>query len=194
MAKFKTFTRYQVKALLKHNYRKREHYSNWTIDTTRSKENVIIGGRKTEEEAEAYFEYCWANVHHSNRKDLVAAIGYVITLPEGISTAEERKEFWKEAKTQIQREFDHHTILSMIIHRDENKQHLHVVLLPIVKDEKHGLKFCSRDYLTRKKMKTWHQDLQARINQNEKLGPAILVYTGESERQREAARQKGKMK
>ncbi|WP_257198188.1 plasmid recombination protein, partial [Bacillus cereus] len=94
---------------------------------------------------------------------------WVVTLPEnlkGILEKEQREFFEKTYEFLINRYGGEKNVLSANVHMDETTPHMHFAFMPVVWDEKKQReKVCANDVLTRKELKTFHQDLDKFLKQ-----------------------------
>lgn len=146
-------------------------------ELTKYNESLISRG-KTAEEINTYRKNLEKEIFKYNRKNLIHAVEVVIQLPDDCPVEQESL-FFREcldyiASTLPRGEKD---IFVAEIHRDErhyspsgellSKNHLHVMYVPAVKDNKHegfDYKLCA-DSLTRKaQLKQWHPQLQKRLH------------------------------
>ncbi|WP_242071625.1 MobV family relaxase [Bacillus thuringiensis] len=102
-------------------------------------------------------------VHCLNRKDVKVCADWVVTLPEslkGISEQEQREFFEKTYEFLTNRYGGEKNVLSANVHMDETTPHMHFAFMPIVWDKKKQReKVSAKEVLTRKELKTFHQDL-----------------------------------
>jgi len=171
MANFQSYDRGTAIKILRHDFRENGTYRNEKVDLERSNENKVIYGAQTYREAKERLDWALKEIPHANRKDLQVTVNYVITMPETILNEEQERIFWETAKQQLIDHFGKSRIITIVVHNDEEKKHMHAVLLPVVKTDRNekGLKICSKEFLTRKLLKQWHSDLQQRIEKQEKL-------------------------
>ncbi|MGG3047178.1 plasmid recombination protein, partial [Bacillus anthracis] len=110
-----------------------------------------------------------SEVHCLNRKDVKVCVDWVVTLPESlkvVSKKEKREFFEKTYEFLANRYGGEKNVLSANIHNDETKPHMHFAFMPVVWDEKKQReKVSAKEVLTRKELKTFHQDLDTFLKQ-----------------------------
>ena len=161
MAHVQKYTKGNVQGLSNHWERKTEKHSNLDIDKERSDSNYDLcqkeGDTLSRMQQRLHEVYCL------NRKDVKVCADWVVTLPEnlkGISEKEQREFFEKTYEFLANRYGGEKNVLSANVHMDETTPHMHFAFMPIVWDEKKQReKVCANDVLTRKELKTFHQDL-----------------------------------
>ncbi|MGG3116196.1 MobV family relaxase, partial [Bacillus paranthracis] len=102
-------------------------------------------------------------VHCLNRKDVKVCADWVVTLPESLkdtSEKEQREFFEKTYEFLANRYGGEKNVLSANVHNDETRPHMHFAFIPVVWDKKKlREKVSAKEVLTRKELKTFHQDL-----------------------------------
>ncbi|MEW4154430.1 MobV family relaxase [Bacillus thuringiensis] len=110
-----------------------------------------------------------SEVHCLSRKDVKVCADWVVTLPENlkeISEKEQREFFEKTYEFLANRYGGEKNVLSANIHMDETTPHMHFAFMPVVWDEKKQReKVSAEEVLTRKELKTFHQDLDTFLKQ-----------------------------
>nr|WP_173479874.1 MobV family relaxase [Bacillus thuringiensis] len=161
MAHVQKYTKGNVQGLSNHWDRKTKKHSNLDIDKERSDLNYDLcqkGGDTLSRMQQRLHE-----VHCLNRKDVKVCADWVVTLPESlkeISEQEQREFFEKIYEFLTNRYGGEKNVLSANVHMDETTPHMHFALCQLVWDKKkQRKKVCANDVLTRKELKTFHQDL-----------------------------------
>lgn len=163
MAHVKKYTKGNVQGLSIHWDRKTENHSNQDIDNERSHLNYDL----CEKEGDTFsrMNNRLSAVHCLNRKDVKVCADWVVTLPENLketSEKEQREFFEKTYEFLTNRYGGEKNVLSANVHKDETTPHMHFAFMPIVWDEKKQReKVSAKEVLTRKDLKTFHQDLDA---------------------------------
>ncbi|HDT6579738.1 TPA: plasmid recombination protein [Bacillus cereus] len=161
MAHVKKYTKGNVQGLSIHWDRKTENHSNQDIDNERSHLNYDL----CEKEGDTFsrMNNRLSAVHCLNRKDVKVCADWVVTLPENLketSEKEQREFFEKTYEFLTNRYGGEKNVLSANVHKDETTPHMHFAFMPIVWDEKKQReKVSAKEVLTRKDLKTFHQDL-----------------------------------
>ncbi|MGH0945383.1 MobV family relaxase [Bacillus mycoides] len=161
MAHVEKYTKGNVQGLSIHWNRKTENHSNLDIDNKRSDLNYDLCEKKGDTLSRMYDRL--GEVHCLNRKDVKVCADWVVTLPEslqGESEKEQREFFEKTYEFLRDRYGGEKNVLSANVHKDETRPHMHFAFMPIVWDEKKQWeKVSAKEVLTRKDLKTFHQDL-----------------------------------
>ncbi|PEJ95415.1 hypothetical protein COL52_03130 [Bacillus toyonensis] len=167
MAHVQKYTKGNVQGLSNHWDRKTEKHSNLDIDKERSDLNYDLCQK--EGDTLSRMQQRLHEVHCLNRKDVKVCADWVVTLPEslkGISEKEQREFFEKTYEFLTNRYGGEKNVLSANVHMDETTPHMHFAFMPVVWDEKKQReKVCANDVLTRKELKTFHQDLDKFLKQ-----------------------------
>ncbi|WP_238141380.1 plasmid recombination protein [Bacillus cereus] len=110
-----------------------------------------------------------SEVHCLNRKDVKVCANWAVTLPENLKNAsdkEQRKFFEKTYEFLTNRYGGEKNVLSANVHNDETRPHMHFAFMPVVWDKKKEReKVSAKEVLTRKDLKTFHQDLDKFLKQ-----------------------------
>ncbi|MGG3754417.1 MobV family relaxase [Bacillus anthracis] len=161
MAHVQKYTRGNVQGLSIHWDRKTENHSNQDIDNERSHLNYDLCEK--EGDTLSRMNDRLNEVHCLNRKDVKVCADWVVTLPESLkdtSEKEQREFFEKTYEFLANRYGGEKNVLSANVHNDETRPHMHFAFIPVVWDEKKQReKVSAKEVLTRKDLKTFHQDL-----------------------------------
>ena len=172
----------EVFAHIKHDLRKLplgKAYGNESIDTTLTNQNYsLIDRGKTTADVNNYRKNLEKEIFKYNRKNLVHAVEVVIQCPSDCPE-EQKEDFFKESFNHIcsKLPMGERCVFVAEVHKDEkhyapdgtmiSKDHLHIMYVPAVKDNKHeGYKYKLSAYeLTKKsKLKKMHPELQAHLD------------------------------
>ncbi|PEW69381.1 hypothetical protein CN448_12835 [Bacillus cereus] len=167
MAHVQKYTKGNVQGLSIHWDRKTENHSNLDIDNERSDLNYDLCEK--EGDTLSRMNQRLSEVHALKRNDLKVCADWVVTLPEnlkGISEKEQREFFEKTYEFLANRYGGEKNVLSANVHMDETTPHMHFAFMPVVWDEKKQReKVSAKEVLTRKELKTFHQDLDTFLKQ-----------------------------
>ena len=167
MAHVQKYTKGNVQGLSIHWDRKTENHSNLDIDNERSDLNYDLCEK--EGDTLSRMNQRLSEVHIFKRNDLKVCADWVVTLPENlkrISEKEQREFFEKTYEFLANRYGGEKNVLSANVHMDETTPHMHFAFMPVVWDEKKQReKVSAKEVLTRKELKTFHQDLDAFLKQ-----------------------------
>lgn len=167
MAHVQKYTKGHVQGLSIHWDRKTKNHSNQDIDNERSHLNYDLCEK--EGDTLSRMNQRLSEVHALKRKDLKVCADWVVTLPEnlkGISKKEQREFFEKTYEFLVNRYGGEKNVLSANVHMDETTPHMHFAFMPVVWDEKKQReKVSAKEVLTRKELKTFHQDLDTFLKQ-----------------------------
>ena len=161
MAHVEKYTKGSVQGLSIHWDRKTENHSNQDIDNERSHLNYDLCEK--EGDTLSRMNDRLSEVHCLNRKDVKVCADWAVTLPESLKDAsdkEHREFFEKTYEFLINRYGGEKNVLSANVHNDETRPHMHFAFMPVVWDEKKQReKVSAKEVLTRKDLRTFHQDL-----------------------------------
>ncbi|OOR04434.1 mob protein, partial [Bacillus cereus] len=161
MAHVEKYTKGSVQGLSIHWDRKTKNHSNPDIDNERSDLNYDLCEKEGNTLSRMHNRL--SEVHCLNRKDVKVSADWIITLPEnlkGASEQEQRQFFEKTYEFLTDRYGGEKNVLSANVHNDETTPHMHFAFMPVVWDEKKQReKVSAKEVLTRKDLKTFHQDL-----------------------------------
>ncbi|MFZ7802142.1 MobV family relaxase [Bacillus thuringiensis] len=167
MAHVKKYTKGNVQGLSIHWDRKTENHSNQDIDNERSYLNYDLCEK--EGDTLSRMNQSLSEVYVLKRNDVKVCADWVVTLPEnlkGISEKEQREFFEKTYEFLANRYGGEKNVLSANVHMDETTPHMHFVFMSVVWDEKKQReKVSAKEVLTRKELKTFHQDLDIFLKQ-----------------------------
>ena len=186
MAHFKKFTASQLEQLYAVINRERDtgSYGNQQIDSSRT--NLNYSFKKTS--AKEISKFIADNVTVTVRKDAVAVIGLVITLPKEPIGLDHRK-FFSACYDFISRDFGDR-VVSATVHMDQKTPDMHVGIVPLVKkmrkpngqkkekgEPTEEVSLCARELVNRSYLKQFHTRLDRYIT--EQLGIQTSVITDE---------------
>lgn len=161
LAHVEKYTKGSVQGLSIHWDRKTKNHSNPDIDNERSDLNYDLCEKEGNTLSRMHNRL--SEVHCLNRKDVKVSADWIITLPEnlkGASEQEQRQFFEKTYEFLTDRYGGEKNVLSANVHNDETTPHMHFAFMPVVWDEKKQReKVSAKEVLTRKDLKTFHQDL-----------------------------------
>ncbi|MGU3443273.1 MobV family relaxase [Bacillus cereus] len=161
MAHVQKYTKGNVQGLSIHWDRKTENHSNLDIDNEQSDLNYDLCEK--EGDTLSRMNQRLSEVYVFKRNDVKVCADWVVTLPEnlkGISEKEQREFFEKTYEFLANRYGREKNVLSANVHMDETTPHIHFAFMPVVWDEKKQReKVSAKEVLTRKDLKTFHQDL-----------------------------------
>ncbi|HDR4949176.1 TPA: plasmid recombination protein [Bacillus cereus] len=167
MAHVQKYTKGNVQGLSIHWDRKTENHSNLDIDNERSDLNYDLCEK--EGDTLSRMNQRLSEVYVLKRNDVKVCADWVVTLPEnlkGISEKEQREFFEKTYEFLANRYGGEKNVLSANVHMDETTPHMHFAFMPVVWDEKKQReKVSAKEVLTRKELKTFHQDLDIFLKQ-----------------------------
>lgn len=123
-----------------------------------------------------YYKLRKSQLYCFRRSDVKTLLGWICTLPQGVSEDQEYNFFRATHDFYCQR-YGEKNIVQSIVHKDEEGQpHLHVCMIPAVPDPKHGgEKICADSFVTRRDLMSFHTDLQRWLDE---CGISARVTTG----------------
>ena len=167
MAHVQKYTKGNVQGLSIHWDRKTENHSNLDIDNERSDLNYDLCEK--EGDTLSRMNQRLSEVHAFKRNDLKVCADWVVTLPENLKEISEKEQcefFEKTYEFLANRYGGEKNVLSANVHMDETTPHMHFAFMPVVWDEKKQReKVSAKEVLTRKELKTFHQDLDTFLKQ-----------------------------
>lgn len=167
MAHVQKYAKENVQGLSIHWDRKTENHSNQDIDNERSHLNYDLCEK--EGDTLSRMNDRLSEVHCLNRKDVKVCADWAVTLPESLKNASDREQrefFEKTYEFLANRYGGEKNVLSANVHNDETRPHMHFAFMPVVWDKKQQReKVSAKEVLTRKDLKTFHQDLDKFLKQ-----------------------------
>lgn len=164
MANILKSTRSSCNNLFNHYERKKGvKFSNQEIDESKSYKNYNLGPSGNQNDR---LNKRLSEVKVLKRDDVNVLCNWVITLPKRIEkdTKEEDK-FFKEVYKFLLNRYGEKNVISAYVHKDETTPHMHYCFVPVVKDKKKNIeKVSAFELISRKELKTFHQDLSNYIN------------------------------
>ena len=157
-------------------------YNNQSIDLSKSHLNYRLSPERNTTQLECVNQlidkYC-----QRKRKDMVAMVSVVLTLPKNVEPEHER-EFFESAYSALKKFFvsdNEDFIISAYVHKDEVSPHIHFSFCPIVYDKaKKRYKFSAKELVSRKKLQDLHPYLEKEIGKDfKKYGYTPQIITGE---------------
>lgn len=148
-------------------------HTNEHIDPLRTPENYDLVDRdnpylyykdRFEEIAKEYQETTGKHI----RKDTIRVCSVVCYLPEDREGRgnEYEREFFRGVLDYAEGKFGRENILCAVVHKDENRPHIHVVAMPVVRDrENDHLKLSYKEAFTRADYKNMHERIQERCRE-----------------------------
>ena len=154
---------------LRNEYQRDEKYvcRDGRIDSTRTNLNYNF---KPDDLNQA-FEKRFAEVKHSNRKDLNVISDWVVTCPQELIGTSQQSEFFELTYEFIKARYGANNVLQGYVHLDESTPHMHIPVIP-VKDDR----VSSKALFTKSELSNFHKDLDKAV-ENE-FGLPGLVLNG----------------
>nr|CDL65628.1 unnamed protein product [uncultured bacterium] len=191
MASIQKYTHGEVVYMLRHNARECPRAaSNADIDPARTPNNyTLLPDRAAASSCRDYYRQRLGEIYHMQRKDIVTACQWVITVPTDLA-AEQERDFFECTMDYLNNLYGEQNCIQAVVHRDEGvkdrdgniiagRAHLHYLFLPVVANDKymqpnkHGNitakaqythKLCANDLINRRHLQQWHTDYQQWIN------------------------------
>lgn len=173
MAHIDKATRLQVQGLLRHDTRGHKHYSNDSIDSSRSSSNYNLCGNPFEN-----YEKRINEVYVLNRKDVNTIVEILITKPKDVSE-QEQKAFFEGCLENVKGYFGDKNVISAAVHMDETTPHIHLKAIPVYFNEKKQREQVSFDKVVKRDFyQQFHKKLDKDIEK--KLGHKVSIITNET--------------
>ena len=155
-------------------------YSNQNIDPARSKLNYTLIDRGGTD----YINNRIESVKHINRADVIKLVGVVITLPQDYRGNE--KEFFKATTKAFAERYGKDNIAYSTVHKDEKTPHLHIGVIPIVKDKDGRERLCAKELFDKKELKRLHPEIEKSVSRQ--LKQPVHLLNGRTQRDPETGR------
>ena len=164
MAHVAKYTRGGIQGLSNHLDRKTSNHSNKDIDVSKTHLNYDLN--QSPGDTLSRLNKRLDQVYCMNRKDVKPVADWIVTLPKELEdkTADEQKEFFKETKNFLDKQYGEENNISANVHMDETTPHMHYAFIPVVYDKKKEReKVSAKLVLTRNHLKTFHDELDKHL-------------------------------
>lgn len=111
----------------------------------------------------------------SKRKDINVIADLIVTLPQDVPL-EKSKEFFKAVYDFACERYGKDNIISAWVHVDETTPHIHIPIVPTVKDEDGTERLCAKARISRTELSRFHPELQKYVE--EKMGQEVGILNG----------------
>ena len=147
---------------------------NYCIESTADK-NIHHYYNRRSGPAAYSFEYRYSKMEHSNRKDAVGMVDWIVTLPEELKNAseEEQRKFFDYVYGYTVLRYGMDNVLPGMVHNDETTPHIHIPVIPVVND-KGSQRVCAKKFLNRNELKDYQVKLDEVIERVFGFKNAIL--------------------
>lgn len=178
MANIKKINRGNALNVIRHITRSCMNYKNQDIDSERTELNTHWNENNAIEEYNKRLK----EVFCQNRSDVNTLVGVVISLPKEFADFSIKKQdiLFGICIEFLENKFGEDNSVCAAVHRDEAGEvpHLHYCFVPVVADERRGLKVSAKEVVTRNMLQNFHAELRDYINKitDSNLGNAF--YTG----------------
>lgn len=178
MANIKKINRGNALNVIRHITRSCMNYKNQDIDSERTELNTHWNENNAIEEYNKRLK----EVFCQNRSDVNTLVGVVISLPKEFAdfSIEKQDILFGICIEFLDNKFGEDNSVCAAVHRDEAGEvpHLHYCFVPVVADERRGLKVSAKEVVTRNMLQNFHAELRDYINKitDSNLGNAF--YTG----------------
>lgn len=153
-------------------------YSNENINPAKSKENYRLIDRGNTVD---YINNRVNEVKHINRSDVVKVVGVCVTLPKDYKGNE--KDFFRETARAFSERYGANNIAYATVHKDEVSPHLHIGVIPIVKDKDGQERLCCKDLFNKQELQRLHPEIEKSVNK--RLKEPVRLQNGNTERDKE---------
>ena len=145
-------------------------FGNQDIDLTRTHLNYNLAPNHEGGQL-AFLEKRLSEVRTLKRADVNVMFCWVTTLPKyesmnktiHVSANEDvvSRLFFERTYRFLAERYGEQNIVSSYVHRDENRDHMHTGIIPVVEDKKHGgEKLSAKEVVTRADLRSFHEDLE----------------------------------
>ncbi len=143
-------------------------YGNSDVDVTKSCGNYNLAPYR--ESQTGYIQKKLEVIPHAKRKDLVVMADLIISQPADLPL-EYQEAFFQEAYNFCVNRYGgvlgEDSVISAYVHMDESTPHMHFAFLPIAEKTDGSLRFCAKEKICRRDLKTLHSDMQKWFDEKE---------------------------
>lgn len=166
--------------------------NNGNINPEKSKDNYnLIERNDLYEYAKKRYDEIEKDQEKAFRKDAVRAFSLVVYLPQEkeANGKEYEKEFFNGCLDYMKNKFGEKNILQAIVHKDENRPHIHIVAIPTTRDE-HGKEHLNfKGAFQRQDYKEMHPELE-RHTQERTHDKTIRLYDETKEKTKTVSKER----
>lgn len=172
---YKKYTRGRSLALLKHNERIYINHKNKSIDPEKSPDNIfVIIDRDRDKDSITYLCDRLKKLNDENRaqgkrgirKDAITMCEWVITKPDNVK---DDMPFFYFTTEFFKERYGKENIISVNIHYDENRPHMHIDFMPITKDGR----LCAKDLENKISLSRINDELERYLHERLRYIPHI---------------------
>lgn len=178
MANIKKINRGNALNVIRHITRSCMNYKNQDIDLERTGLNT----QWNENDAIGEYNKRLKEVFCQNRSDVNTLVGVVISLPKEFAgfSIEHQDILFGICVEFLENKFGEDNSVCAAVHRDEAGEvpHLHFCFVPVVTDERRGLKISAKEVVTRNMLQNFHAELRDYINKITDSNMGNAFYTG----------------
>lgn len=172
MAHVAKFTRGASGHMLGHYSREKEHLPD-NIKPELTHLNYNLAGDYQPMKQIDFIRQRLSEVKVQKRSDVNVLCDWVVTAPKDLP-AEDLEQFFKSTHAFLAGKYGKENVVSAYVHMDEATPHLHFAFIPVVPDKKKGgYKVSAKECITRSQLKSFHNELQRRL-ENE-LGHPVSI-------------------
>jgi predicted nucleotidyltransferase len=149
-----------IKGMQIHEQREKESKTNSDIDKTKSHENYDLHNTENINFNSKINEIIKDNVESKRviKDDAVVMCELVISSDHEFFKSlepEREKEFFEKSYEFFKERYEEKNIISAIVHKDEKTPHMHLNLVPVMKDKNKGItKLCAKELFDKIELKT----------------------------------------
>lgn len=152
--------------------------SNKDIDKSRTHLNYNLAKNIQLLSANQFLDNRINEVKHLNRKDIVVAVSWIITLPKDVREEDEEK-FFIESFNFLNKKYGEKNVITAYVHKDETTAHMHYLFVPVTLDKNGNEKLCCKDIINRATLKKFHPELEKYLE--ERMGYCCGIQNGITE-------------
>ena len=112
-------------------------------------------------------------VQNRRRKDINVMADWVVTLPQDVPE-DKAKEFFQAVYDFNVEKYGEENVISAWVHMDETTPHIHIALVPAVKDENGTERLCAKECISRAELMQYHPALQKYVEEKMQIAVGIL--------------------
>ena len=168
MASVKKYKLKEVPSQIRHVERSSQFFMNSKIELDRIGEDYIL---TPDRGIDSYAFFCdrVKKMHYLKRKDVIMMIGWVVTCPTDLPL-NKQFDFFSLVYRFFSEKYGESNIVTAVVHKDEDRPHIHALIIPAVKDtdisHEQDERILCKVVINRKTLAEFHPELQRFLDQN----------------------------
>lgn len=162
MANVEKFNMSAVGHVCAHFAREADNYSNENIDEDLTWTNYNLAPDREVSQVE-FVKKMLDEIPHAKRKDLCVMSSWCVTAPKTLPATQHERFFQLTYDFLVERYgsrsgLSESVCVSAYVHHDETTPHMHFAFLPVVQTADGSQRFCAKECVNRRDLKTFHSD------------------------------------